>query len=175
VQRGFHALDLQLSVVTSIAVPNFTTNVLMSRATGRTFLRWTGPRRSGYPLPGPCFQAVFRADDSLARVEDLSSVGATALQGCGNALLSVPAKPPALQATVVGRRVTFAWVHPGDTSSFELEAGFAPGRTDLRIALGSNTGAEFDGVPAGTYYVRVRGVNELGPGIVSDAITVVVQ
>jgi len=175
VQRGFHALDLQLSVVASIAVPNFTTGVLVSRATGRTFLRWTGPRRSGYPLPGPCFQAVFRADDSLARVEDLSSVGATALQGCGNALLSVPAKPPALQATVVGRRVTFAWVHPGDTSSFELEAGFAPGRTDLRIALGSNTGAEFDGVPAGTYYVRVRGVNELGPGIVSDAITVVVQ
>ncbi len=70
VQHGFYALDLQLSVIASVQVPNLTTNALVSRATGRTFLRWTGTLRSGYPLPGPCVQAVFRADDSLARIED---------------------------------------------------------------------------------------------------------
>lgn len=175
VQRGFYALDLQLAILTAVAVPDLTTSAFVSRTTGRTFLRWTGPRRSGYPLPGPCFQAVLRPDDSLARIEDLSTLGATRLEGCGGWLGSVPATPTALHATVAGRRATLSWTSPGDVASFEIEIGTAPGRTDLRVPIGPVTTVSVDDVPAGTYFVRVRGVNELGPGAVSDTLTVSVR
>lgn len=173
VQGGFHVLDLQLSLIASLAAPNVTTSALLSRATGRTLLRWAGTR-SDFTRPGPCLQAVMLADDSLARVEDLSTLGATELEGCGSLLLSVPARPARLQATVVGRRVTLAWASPGDVTGFEIEVGLAPGRTDLRIAT-PETAAGFEGVPAGTYYVRVRGVNALGAGVMSDSVTVAVR
>lgn len=181
VSGGFYALNLQLEVLTSVGLPRTTdywpliTSAFVSRTTGRTLLRWTGPRRSGYPLPGPCFQAVLRPDDSLARIEDLSTLGATELQGCGTAGFSVPARPTGLQATVEGRRATLTWVNPGDVAAFEIEIGTAPGRTDLRVPIGPVTTVSVDDVPAGTYFVRVRGVNELGPGVVSETLTVSVR
>jgi hypothetical protein len=39
----------------------------------------------------------------------------------------------------------------------------------------TNTTATFSGVPAGAYYVRVRGVNAQGMSIVSNERTVTVQ
>lgn len=178
VSGGFYALNLQLEVLTSVGLPRTTdywpliTSAFVSRATGRTFLRWTGPRRSGAWVPGPCFQAVLRPDDSLARIEDLSTLGATRIEGCGGYFGSVPATPTALHATVEGRRATLTWVNPGDVAGFEIEVGTAPGRTDLRVPIGPVTTVSVDDVPAGTYFVRVRGVNEFGPGVVSDTLTV---
>jgi hypothetical protein len=87
----------------------------------------------------------------------------------------VPAAPTGLQATVVGPRATLTWTNPGDVAGFEIEIGTAPGRTDLRVPVGLVTDASWDGVPAGTYFVRVRGLNELGQGSASDSATVVVR
>ena len=60
-------------------------------------------------------------------------------------------------------------------AAFEIEIGTAPGRTDLRVPIGPVTTVSVDDVPAGTYFVRVRGVNEFGPGVVSETLTVPVR
>lgn len=50
--------------------------------------------------------------------------------------------------------------------------GFAPGRTDLSLFLGPEPFARFSGVTPGTYYLRLRGGNEVGGGRASHAVVV---
>jgi predicted phage tail protein len=94
----------------------------------------------------------------------------------------VPAPPGAPTFTshsVSGGTVTLTWVAPsfGSPTSYIIEAGSAPGLSNLAVA---NTGSaattvSFPGVPPGTYYVRLRAVNALGASIVSNERTIVVQ
>ena len=58
---------------------------------------------------------------------------------------------------------------------FVLDVGFAPGRTDLSLFLGPEPFARFSGVPPGTYYLRLRGGNEVGGGRPSDEVAVRVR
>ena len=55
-----------------------------------------------------------------------------------------------------------------------LDAGLAPGRTDLQVRLGADPRVTFAGVPSGVYYLRVRGGNEFGGGRPSDELRLVV-
>jgi hypothetical protein len=55
-----------------------------------------------------------------------------------------------------------------------IEAGSAPGLSNLAVVGHPTTAASFSGVAPGTYYVRVRGVNAQGAGFASNEVTVVV-
>jgi len=85
---------------------------------------------------------------------------------------------PVLSATVSAARVDLQWTlpaHSSPASGYVLEIGTAPGRSDLgSVALGPAPALSVPGVPAGTYTVRLRGVNTVGPGAVSNEVTVVV-
>lgn len=79
-------------------------------------------------------------------------------------VVSPPAAPRQFRAQVTGAQVALGWQNVGSASRFALDVGFAPGRTDLQVALGPDSRVSFAGVPAGTYYVRLRGGNAFGTG-----------
>jgi hypothetical protein len=64
----------------------------------------------------------------------------------------------ALAAQVLGSTVVLTW--QGNASSWVLEAGTGPGLTNIAVSQLSSPAATvtIPNVPAGTYYVRVRGV-----------------
>lgn len=85
---------------------------------------------------------------------------------------------PTLTASVAGRTAALHWTLPAHSPSalgYVLEIGTAPGLTNLgAITLGAATDLTVPGVPAGTYFVRLRAGNTAGPGPASNEITVVV-
>ncbi|MEZ5290901.1 MAG: fibronectin type III domain-containing protein [Vicinamibacterales bacterium] len=93
---------------------------------------------------------------------------------CNVTVLSAPGPPRDLRATVSGHDVSLDWVNVGAAAGFVLEAGIAPGRTDLRVFLGPESHTAFTSVPSGTYYLRLRGGNAFGGGRPSVEIRVVV-
>lgn len=90
------------------------------------------------------------------------------------AVLSAPGAPRNLAATLTGSDVTLRWTNVGGASNFVLDVGIASGRTDLQIPVGPDAQVRVPGVPAGIYYVRVRGGNESGGGRASNEIRLVV-
>ena len=89
-------------------------------------------------------------------------------------MLTAPGAPRALTAQVSPSLLSLHWTNVGAASGFVLEVGFAPGRTDVSVFVGSSPNVAFAAVPPGIYYVRVRGGNEFGGGRPSDEIRVVV-
>jgi len=109
------------------------------------------------------------ADCQAPRRVGLSSVAA----------LTAPGSPTGLTASVVGARVTLSWLGPstGDLpTSYIIEAGSGPGRVDLANFNTGSTAATFvtDGVPPGTYFVRVRAGNSAGVSAASNEVVVAV-
>jgi endonuclease/exonuclease/phosphatase family metal-dependent hydrolase len=81
---------------------------------------------------------------------------------------AAPASPSNLSASVTGDAVTLTWTAPpGGINGYRVEAGTAPGLSNAANALVGPTPSLFvPGIPAGTYYVRVRAVaadGESGP------------
>lgn len=89
-------------------------------------------------------------------------------------LFRSPFAPTALASSVSGHTVQLSWKDPGDTTEFELEFGFAPGQRAGAIRVGATTSLTLPGVPSGTYYVRVKALNEVGPSPASSDVRVVV-
>ena len=90
-----------------------------------------------------------------------------------------PSPPSGLVATSSGSAVVLSWTAPGTgcaPQSFYIEAGSAPGRTDLADFPTGNPSTVFkgDGVPDGTYYVRVRSWTPAGKSAPSNEATLVV-
>jgi hypothetical protein len=77
--------------------------------------------------------------------------------------LGRPESPRNLRSNISGRSVTLTWDPPPDIGDYEIEAGSAPGLRNIGVfRTGGKSFATFADVPAGTYYVRVRAINELG-------------
>ena len=81
---------------------------------------------------------------------------------------AVPTAPTNLSATVAGSSVTLTWTAPqGAVSGYRIEAGTATGLSNVASTLvGATPSVSIPGVPAGTYYVRIRAVasdGESGP------------
>jgi hypothetical protein len=89
-------------------------------------------------------------------------------------LRTAPGAPRGLSANVSGGNVALDWTNVGGASSFVLEVGVAPGRTDLSVFSGPDSQSSFAHVPSGTYYLRVRGANAFGGGRPSGEVRVVV-
>ncbi len=85
---------------------------------------------------------------------------------------------PTLTASVTGTTATLQWslpAHSPAATGYVLEIGTAPGRSDLgRVPLGPGLALSVPGAPPGTYVVRLRAVNTVGAGGVSNELTVVV-
>jgi hypothetical protein len=107
----------------------------------------------------------------------LSRLGPGGDRYCGahGFLFRSPFAPMALSATVGGGTVALSWRDPGDTTEFELEYGVAPGQRSGAIRLAHTTSVAIPGVPAGTYFVRVKAINEVGASPLSNEVRVVVQ
>ena len=89
-----------------------------------------------------------------------------------------PAAPTNLRAVTDGFNVQFTWTAPslasgGGATSYILEAGVSPGTTIVTIPVNA-TSHLAAGVPPGTFYVRVRGVNAAGTGAPSAEVVLTV-
>lgn len=137
------------------------------------------PYADAAEIPCRTLVDVFTTSGSLARRIDVAQqigVTAAAFRVCTavGAILSAPPTPIIHLPQVQGNNVTLTWTNPGDTSSFRLDVGFAPGRTDLSVPMAAVTSATFVGVPAGVYFARIRAVNEIGVSPASNEISIAV-
>jgi Glucose / Sorbosone dehydrogenase len=73
-----------------------------------------------------------------------------------------PAPPTNLAANVQGSSVTISWDAAAGATSYVLEAGTAPGASNVGTFVSAGPGLAAAGVPAGGYYVRVRSRNASG-------------
>lgn len=87
-------------------------------------------------------------------------------------LASAPAAPGNLSASLTGSHVDLAWDAPAQAVAYQLEAGTAPGLSNLVRLNVDAASLGIDGVPPGTYYVRVRAVNYAGTGAPSQELVV---
>jgi hypothetical protein len=91
---------------------------------------------------------------------------------------SAPGAPGTFFGAVSGSTITFTWTAPtsGDpVATYVLEAGSASGLSNLaNAAIGTATSYVAGGVPAGTYYVRVRAQNAAGVSSASNEVAVTV-
>jgi 5-hydroxyisourate hydrolase-like protein (transthyretin family) len=91
-----------------------------------------------------------------------------------------PNAPTNFRIVTSGGTAQFAWTAPslsggGAPTSYLLEAGGSPGTTFITLPIpGTGTTFSVPGVPPGTYFVRVRGVNGGGTGPASNEVTLVV-
>lgn len=112
-----------------------------------------------------------------------------AVNGCGMGpssaeaalVVGTPVVPPgapfALEATQAAGTVTFTWAAPSVGSgpfSYRLEAGTAPGLSNLASLPVNATSFAVAGVPSGVYYLRVRAVGPGGTGPAGNELTLIV-
>lgn len=95
------------------------------------------------------------------------------------ACTSAPGAPTGLSGATNGSTVNLAWSAPSGVcaaTSYVLEAGSSAGLSDLaNFNTGSTTTSySAPGVPAGTYFVRVRAANAAGSGAASNEVVVTV-
>jgi predicted phage tail protein len=92
----------------------------------------------------------------------------------------VPSAPTGLTYIRAGSTVTLNWLTPtgggGTPTSYILEAGSAPGLSDIASVSTGNTATAItaSAVPNGTYYVRVRASNAAGLSGPSNEVSIVV-
>ena len=109
------------------------------------------------------------SSNSANNVQQVSWACLSNPESCGYAsasTISSSAAPVAgplnFGATVTGTTVALAWQPPAGIApiGYLLEAGSAPGRSDIIVfvLLNTNTGLTVGGVPSNIYYVRVRAI-----------------
>jgi hypothetical protein len=89
--------------------------------------------------------------------------------GCGTS----PGAPTNVRATITGATVALAWDAPAGAcapTSYMLQAGSAPGLSNLANSAVVGTALTAVGVANGTYYVRVISVNAVGQSGPSNEI-----
>ncbi|MGE0363235.1 MAG: PQQ-dependent sugar dehydrogenase [Vicinamibacterales bacterium] len=131
-------------------------------------------------LGGPFNCVASFARDSAGELYFMDFDVTTSAAGTGRVFKIVAAPnlpPPAptnLAATVQGSSVTITWNGAAGATSYVLEAGNAPGASNVGTFLTAGTGLAAAGVPAGGYYVRVRGRNANGTGAASAELPIAV-
>jgi hypothetical protein len=129
------------------------------------------------------FSASAGAGTYFVRVRAVNGAGIgppsneVALSLPGSGLCLPPQSPPtALTGAVSGSTVTLDFGRSFATTSV-VQAGTTAGASDLGSwDIGSSTPAVFQGVAAGTYYVRVRGRDfQCGLGPASNEVTITVR
>jgi hypothetical protein len=85
-----------------------------------------------------------------------------------------PNAPTYFMASGEGSTVDLRWTAPSGPAptAYIIEAGSAPGRSDLAVLRVGNVTHFSTQAPPGVYYVRVRGVNAIGVGAASTEVVV---
>jgi hypothetical protein len=138
--------------------------------------------RSIPSIPGG--PSLFEANFQIIKTDTLEPPLAFALAlyaisaNLGVVVAPRPSAPAGLAANVAGSTVQLSWAAgppPGAAMRFVLEAGSGPGLANLAtFDVGLQTRLVVNGVPPGTYYVRVRPANATGSGQPSNEIVVIV-
>ena len=79
--------------------------------------------------------------------------------------VALPHAPTGLVATVTGNAVLIRWTPPssgGTPAAYRFEAGYSLGAANAAVVSTAVPGFSAAGVPAATYYVRVRALNAAG-------------
>jgi hypothetical protein len=118
------------------------------------------------PIPGGVYYVRLRAENDYGDSEPTPD------------LVLVPPGAPGAPNTLVSSRVNstvnLRWNAPAGSgvTGYVIEAGSAPGLSDLaRVQVGTATTFSAQ-APAGTYYIRVRALNARGPGLPSNEVIV---
>ncbi|MEZ5284732.1 MAG: hypothetical protein R2712_07990 [Vicinamibacterales bacterium] len=128
------------------------------------------------------FSATAPAGAYFVRVQALNACGVSVPSSEATAVVGGAAVPPGpafgLAGSATGSTVSLDWAAPSvGTAPFQyrVEAGSAPGLSNLATIVVASPAFTTTNVPPGLYYVRVRAINALGVGPVSNEIVVVVQ
>lgn len=100
-----------------------------------------------------------------------NEVSFTVAGGCA------PGAPSGLTRSVAGSSVTLSWTAGADATSYILEAGSGTGRSDIAVIDLNSSATTFSttGVPAGTYFLRLRSKNSCGQSAVSNEAVAIVS
>lgn len=113
----------------------------------------------------------------FVRVRALNAAGTSAPTSdvIVNVGCSPPAPPSIFTSVVTGSSVSLTWDVASGTTFTLIDAGFAPGATQLSTPFAAPAAAvDVPGVPPGTYYLRARALNACGTSGPSVERTVVV-
>lgn len=95
----------------------------------------------------------------------------------GGSCSSPPNAPTGLTSTVFGTFVTLNWIAPAGgcaATAYSVQAGSAPGLSDLAVINTGTSTTLTASAPPGTYYVRVVALNGFGGSIASNEIIITV-
>jgi hypothetical protein len=149
----------------------------------RNFVYSTGNTATSFTANDVAVGTYFvrvRAENDAGMSGSSNEVIVTVGAGTGPAPTpAVPGPPRGLTARVSGSAVAFAWTAPsvgGSPQTYWIDAGSSVGLSDLASFSTGTTATSFSvsGVPAGTYYVRIRGANAAGAGAPSNEVVVFV-
>lgn len=175
---AIHVLSEDLAPLGSTVVPATCNNVATSPHTGRLYLARFNLLTQCRACGGGTSNVTFEALDATTYASLAEPVTPPTIfpweYTCSLTVLSAPGPPRDVAATVNGSDLALRWTNVGSAAGFVLDVGFASGRTDVQIHLGPETTFRAEGVPAGTYYLRIRGGNEVGGGRPSREVRVVV-
>lgn len=173
-----HALSEDLAPMGSTVMTATCNNVATSPHTGRLYLARFQLLTQCPRCSGGTSNVTFEALDATTYESLAEPVTPPTIFNweytCSLTVLSAPGPPRDVAATVNGSDLTLTWTNVGSASGFVLDVGFASGRTDLQIHVGADTTFRAPNVPPGTYYLRLRGGNEMGGGRASREVRVVV-
>ena len=85
-----------------------------------------------------------------------------------------PSPPTGLATALAGNTVTVTWDTVAGALGYVLEVGAAPGATDIAALPIDSTRFATGGVPAGTYFLRVRARNSAGASTPSEEVILAV-
>jgi hypothetical protein len=188
-----------VSVTSSPAAPDAPTTLAASLSGSTLTLTWTAPTTGSTPTsfeahvgtaPGTTTLPVQTTSGTsipitlpaggtyYARVKSVNGYG-TGLPSPEVSVTAVapnprPGPPQNLTASFVGRTITITWGAPvtgSPATGYTLEVGTAPGLANLVVVpVGAALAFSAGGVPDGTFWIRVRGVNAAGSGAPSSDV-----
>ena len=145
-------------------------------ALGPTFPRFVRSPREDIAIETACdFDRVETWETPNTPVMFQSRLLPFGLCFSGTAITSVPTAMSAVAQQVAGRRVTLSWTAVAGANDYVVEAGSSLGSANVgRIQTAGALQFTVDNVPSGTYFVRVRPMNDVGFGAASaDQIIIV--
>lgn len=196
--------DIYVAATADSHAPGAPGNLAASISDTTVTLTWSPPSTGDAPVsyvivagsqPGRTDQAIFSTGSTATtfsasvppssrfyiRVHAANGAGTSPPSNEVAAVIGSGLRPPLnLTATVSGSTVTLTWdVQPGETRfGYIVEAGSSSGLSDLAsIYRNGDFPRSYvaTGVPAGTYFVRLRATNALGASLPSNEVMITVR